>query len=429
MCSDKVTCRTEAASVLLRRTLAIPPYQRPYKWREKQVLQLLEDIYISLEENRAAYRIGAVILHGNDIVDGQQRLITLCSVLYYLGEKDSIGNHYQITGHFPHDISVMNIKQNYQCIKSWFEGKDEDTRRRFIHYLLYQCQIVVIEVKELSQAFQLFDSQNARGKSLEPYDLLKAFHLREMSLNTAEERLQCVKRWEKAVNEGALSILGKYIFRIRRWANNEFPGEFSKDDIDEFKGISVHQPQYYPYQKASLINDALVSGYATNPVMKYYDNKPGYPFQLTQLIINGQRFFEYVHYYVNLHGWLFNDASSPSQQFYSERCFYDGCYRTGDTYVREIYEAALLFYYDKFGAAQWDKIQRILYKWSYRLRLANTAVRYTSVNPFIRDAPGGSVFRIIQQEYYPIKLLKMNPSRPEEIKKPIPLVEEVYPSN
>ena len=33
--------------------------------------------------------------------------------------------------------------------------------------------------ERLAEAFQLFDSQNNRGKSLEPHDLLKAYHLRQ----------------------------------------------------------------------------------------------------------------------------------------------------------------------------------------------------------------------------------------------------------
>jgi hypothetical protein len=39
---------------------------------------------------------------------------------------------------------------------------------------------VIINVDKVEEAFQLFDSQNTRGKELDPHDLLKAYHLREM---------------------------------------------------------------------------------------------------------------------------------------------------------------------------------------------------------------------------------------------------------
>ena len=61
--------------------LRIPEYQRPYKWTEKNVNQLIDDMRDNLE--KSAYRIGTLVIHNNkvegklDIVDGQQRTITL----------------------------------------------------------------------------------------------------------------------------------------------------------------------------------------------------------------------------------------------------------------------------------------------------------------------------------------------------------------
>ena len=59
---------------LLGKPLFIPHYQRPYRWEEKNVGQLLWDIQINWMTNKSRYRIGSVILHDNgdmlDIVDG-----------------------------------------------------------------------------------------------------------------------------------------------------------------------------------------------------------------------------------------------------------------------------------------------------------------------------------------------------------------------
>lgn len=73
---------------IFKMALNIPEYQRPYKWKIKNMSELLYDIEnaIKLKEKYGEnykYRIGTIILHKNnmnqkyDIVDGQQRIISL----------------------------------------------------------------------------------------------------------------------------------------------------------------------------------------------------------------------------------------------------------------------------------------------------------------------------------------------------------------
>lgn len=52
--------------------------------------------------------------------------------------------------------------------------------------------------KDISEAFQFFDSQNARGKALYPHDLLKAYHLREMAGVSEEETEKLSKDGNKS---------------------------------------------------------------------------------------------------------------------------------------------------------------------------------------------------------------------------------------
>jgi uncharacterized protein with ParB-like and HNH nuclease domain len=62
--------------------LQIPDYQRPYKWTDKHVNQLIDDILC--HKDKSAYRLGTVVIHmesknnatAYNIVDGQQRTIT-----------------------------------------------------------------------------------------------------------------------------------------------------------------------------------------------------------------------------------------------------------------------------------------------------------------------------------------------------------------
>ena len=73
---------------LLGRNLRIPPYQRPYRWRPETAQALLDDIWLAFTEGAGAECVlGSMILYraadGDhyDVVDGQQRLITLSVLL------------------------------------------------------------------------------------------------------------------------------------------------------------------------------------------------------------------------------------------------------------------------------------------------------------------------------------------------------------
>lgn len=90
--------------LLQENKLQVPEYQRPYRWKaDKHVKQLLEDLYGEFQKKTTQYRIGTIILHEKiendspdivdiplDIVDGQQRLVTLSLILYALALKDTV---------------------------------------------------------------------------------------------------------------------------------------------------------------------------------------------------------------------------------------------------------------------------------------------------------------------------------------------------
>ncbi|CAM7172243.1 MULTISPECIES: DUF262 domain-containing protein [Klebsiella] len=92
-----VSYQVKKVGELLEQRLAIPSYQRPYKWQPKHVNQLIDDVLTY--RNKQSYRLGTVVLHRDklkpayayelDIVDGQQRLLNLallCSLLDKSGE-------------------------------------------------------------------------------------------------------------------------------------------------------------------------------------------------------------------------------------------------------------------------------------------------------------------------------------------------------
>jgi len=198
---NKATHKIIKISDLLKiENLTIPPYQRPYKWTEKHVIQLLEDIFEYVNIKNKTYRIGNIILHkdeknnnnNNNVVDGQQRLVTLSLLLRNL----DIGfSGLLLNEKFKDAISNNNIKDNFDVIAKWTNAKcgDDKAKTELKNKILEKCEFVIFTVFEIEEAFHLFDSQNARGRALEPYDLLKAFHLREMVSDSEDDRTQCVE--------------------------------------------------------------------------------------------------------------------------------------------------------------------------------------------------------------------------------------------
>ena len=169
--------------------LTIPTSQRPYKWTAKNVNQLISDILTFCAKNKKHYRLGTLVLHNNEIVDGQQRIVTLTLILSQMltritDEKKKEAykglvaklKSFSENAQFSNRYSLHNVVENIHVI----EARENDLDEAVLDFIVKKCEFVVIQLNDISEAFQFFDSQNARGKDLEPHDLLKAYHLREI---------------------------------------------------------------------------------------------------------------------------------------------------------------------------------------------------------------------------------------------------------
>lgn len=400
--------------------LRIPSYQRPYTWKVKNVLQLLDDIFSSSKKAPLCrYRIGTIILHDTedawlDIVDGQQRLTTLSIVYYVLNQTDLP----LLACNFRHETSKANISQNHDAVKLWLNGLNVAERHQFTDYLLDHCELVVITLKSLGEAFQFFDAQNARGKALAPTDLLKAFHLRAMDTPDQKiARANCAIQWEKAIDQGLLNwTIGTYLFRIRKWVSGKPAYEFGINDINEFKGINADELGRYPYLRSCerFYKLQQLSGEI-------------FPYQLTQTIINGSNFFGMITYYTEILSDFFDkNKTTEFQRFYKLNTGYDGSKRNGDQYVKRMFKALILLYIDRFGDADFEQVYPYLYLWAYRLRLQKGSVRYASIDNYILN---DNLFQRLVRSHFPQDLLALrnNLMLPKaKIERHIPEIETVY---
>lgn len=285
--------------------LKIPPYQRPYKWTTKNVIQLIDDLFT--HKAKTAYRLGTVVIHEENkeynIVDGQQRTITLIlitrAILKHkrkelknpelkrlMDELDSC----IIDPEFSNEISRFNIVTNYREIERQVKAMDEET----IIFLYKKCEFIQFVLTDISEAFQFFDSQNARGKDLEPHDLLKAYHLREFSKRDEELKSETVKAWELMETADLTKLFGEYLYRIKGWSKGVSARYFTKDEVGLFKGVNLEKIENYPYTNLIRIAHFYVDRYNNSYERNIDLNKSAFPFQLDQPIINGRRFFEMI---------------------------------------------------------------------------------------------------------------------------------------
>lgn len=355
--------------------LTLPSYQRPYSWSVKSTNTLFIDTYEAFKDGTSEYRIGSVILHKAstgkyNIVDGQQRLTTLSILLYCLGE-DNQSMLKEKYGKLSNDNIVTNFGVLYRRTNELLINE----RQKYKDYLLNQCTIVQIVTDSEQEAFQFFDSQNSRGKDLAPHDLLKSYHLREMNSEVENLKVKIINRWENVNQDDLDNLFKNYLYPLTRWYRRKNGLGYSSSKIDSFKGIKgVNIYNYSVYHKASNL---YVEQFNANGSNELLASKSLNQFQLTQPLIAGRRFFYYTLHY----GKLLENIQKQINRFHKEDEIPSR--RSGDIYIKQLYECSLVFFADRFGLESLTQsVMQLLYSWSYSLRLTMHSVYPQTINKY-----------------------------------------------
>ena len=376
--------------------LRIPSYQRPYKWNRKHIRNLFYDLRDAM--GKKEYQIGSVILHENDendgndryldIVDGQQRLISISLFLHLLDDLENYKGANQLLSAEFGELSCYHASENYNEWKNLTQLVGENEAKDICNFLLENCAVSVITMPQerLSEAFQLFDSQNNRGKSLEPHDLLKAYHLRKE--DSEDEKI--VEKWEQFVEDKDLSLkelFDKHLFRMRRWSRGETGLtnkrygsylRFTEDFIDDFKGVDLNQN--FPY-------------------LELYRHIENLPMSITMPIIDGSKFFEYIesaHETIKEHKDFLNEELGFSDEPEGEEknlAYPEGMLNIYNSskgrYLKchNIFLNICSLFAERFGKDELSKeIVETLFIWSYYPRVKSKAIYDATVGNY---AAGG----------------------------------------
>lgn len=428
--NNKIT-ETDSGNPIEGIKLTIPDYQRPYKWTAKNANQLLDDIEEAKNSNKEKYRVGTLILHHDkddkdnkyNIVDGQQRTITFALLLNCLEEKTIDFLKQSVSYNQFNRENIVNNHRAFERRITKLKKEDKNNSNNLSDYINNQCELIVVITEDLSEAFQFFDSQNARGKALYPHDLLKAYHLREMSNVSTIETESIVKLWEN-LDQGELSALFKeYLYRLKEWVKGNRPSDLNEHNIDIFKGVSSKDSypyaQYYKgaFAYADELNHSHVSFVTGLQNMR--------SFQINAPIIAGKPFFEYTKHYFDIlediknndkyEGYYIND--NEIVKTLELRKYKNG---VGNKITRLMFDTSILLYVDRFCPAIPSKAdieyldQFVVYAfiWAYSMRAQYRNVGWLVAQNYIMGDPvkdglvnAFNIFKILSESDSPGILL------------------------
>lgn len=337
--------------------LFIPDYQRIYCWKRENVTKLFSDI---TENSGGEYHLGGIILYKNkekkgfDIVDGQQRLVTLTLLLGALGYKGCLP---LIEERFLSNEAKEHIAYNKKLCQMFASKQlssinllQEDLCNKLLKNLMFS--VVVITSQKFELAYTFFSNENSKGKALDDFNLLKAHHLRYIDREPQQEHL--ATRWDRFTSSNEYGeipevkhALGQYILRLRKWMQGEV----------------VPQTKY-----------VVRNEYVAAPVL---DDVPGFgeQFQFNETIQGGAHFFTYSEKMTDqYHSYI----STTEHSVLVENLYGESHY-----YYAEMIDTLLFGYYLKFGRQYLAEALFVIERTISAHRYANNRARKDKIMEFV----------------------------------------------
>lgn len=244
---------TTIKELLENQKFYIDYFQREYRWKEKHIKLLIEDLsttflksYVSLDKRSAVanyqkYYLGSVVFSidsdtgKKSIIDGQQRITSITLLLIYLNnlQKDKNGKvsieRLIFSEKFGEQSYNMTDKLREPCLKSLFsngsyelcENDDETVRNMleryddivqsfpeeltlgalpyFIDWFVENVVVVKIAAYSDENAYTIFETMNDRGLNLTPTEMLKGYVLSKIT--NSDQRIQINNLWKEQIQK------------------------------------------------------------------------------------------------------------------------------------------------------------------------------------------------------------------------------------
>jgi hypothetical protein len=289
---------TNLAAVLTRKGgLKVPRYQRPYTWSEREVRELITDLWGAFKRNPRApfYFIGQIVLVKNtkgnsEISDGQQRLATLTMLIAYVrdrlphrakqyqqlimeGDRPRLslrddggffhgfvqeqGRMADLAKHVETGVESKDLLcEAAQTIESELQGTSDGDLDAFFSYVAGNCTLNVVDASARGCAQTVFNTLNKRGSPLSGADIIKSELIENSGLDEMKSEA-AARKWEQIESMFERADFAQLLYMMPSLLTGEVVR--SPDDLEQFIGAvkrsgGVHA---FLFEKLPRYADAL----------------------------------------------------------------------------------------------------------------------------------------------------------------------------
>lgn len=274
---------------LLKENFFIPSYQRGYRWKERQVKNLLDDISNFKKESEnekkdVFYCLQPIVVskkeNGWELIDGQQRLTTIFIILQYLKEPleylgkknytifyetrpeskiflEELSNDSLIRNE--ENIDFYHICNAYKTVSDWFYGKDGNVKMHFLTTLLNDdeagknVKVIWYDVSDENStnnyAIDIFTRLNIGKIPLTNAELIKSLFLQKANFQEHKasfKQIQIATEWDAIEKTLQNDLFWFFIYNTKNPIKYENRIEYIFDLI---KSKTKEEETYFTFYK------------------------------------------------------------------------------------------------------------------------------------------------------------------------------------
>ncbi|WP_080965421.1 DUF262 domain-containing protein [Pseudomonas protegens] len=261
----------ELAMLVKSGDIKLPKFQRSFVWRRTDMLKLLDSIYkgypvgslllwnssqrLKSERDIAGLKVDedSTIYPTSYLLDGQQRLTTICGALFWDGDiSNSMWNiHFDLeteeffhpknidsTSTFPLNQLLETQKFIKQCMKFVHHEKQAiyTERAERLLRIIKDYKVAVVKIGDMSieQVAPIFERINSTGRKLTIVDLMMA-----ATWSNGFDLSSEIQKIQKVCNENGFSGLSEQVILRSIAASADFG--INKDDIQRLRTLSPEE--------------------------------------------------------------------------------------------------------------------------------------------------------------------------------------------
>lgn len=270
----------------------IPSYQRGYRWSDREIIELLDDIndfMVKKNEDKKEndfYCLQPIVVKEDKedkskyrVIDGQQRLTTIFLIIKYLENKNYFKIEYETRkksfefldkikekdGNSIDNIDFYYFFHAYKCIKKFFEENQDINKNKFYNTLTSNCKVLWYEISENEIEHDVFIRLNIGKIPLSEEENIKSLFLSKMDGVSKSDLEDRAKTWYEA--EKKLRAKNDFSYLVLNKIDREhIEKDKDKNYIlnDDFLRIKVY---------LHAITDKAIGGNNKNELFNYFHGK------------------------------------------------------------------------------------------------------------------------------------------------------------